>query len=126
VEGIEDEIRRLEESKPSDFRLKHDSDGNLSKYRDPVIAKRFIQQFGIDCTETLFASVAKLASIRTTIALAISNDWELHCQMEIKSTTFSSCPEGRYPESNRITMVLLIARSFNRRPTVERNVQSRS
>jgi hypothetical protein len=75
-------ISGRKESKPSDFRLKHDSDRNLSKYRARVVAKGFTQQFGIYYIET-FASVAKLASIRTAIAL--TNDWELHCQMDIKS-----------------------------------------
>jgi Reverse transcriptase (RNA-dependent DNA polymerase) len=65
------------------FHLKHDAARNVVKYQAHVIAKGFTQQPGVNFGET-FAPVTKLASIRSTIALAVTHDWELH-QMDIKS-----------------------------------------
>jgi Reverse transcriptase (RNA-dependent DNA polymerase)/Integrase core domain len=65
------------------FRLKHDATGNVVKYRVRVIAKSFTQQPRVDFRET-FAPITKLASIWSTIVLAVTHDWELH-QMDVKS-----------------------------------------
>jgi Reverse transcriptase (RNA-dependent DNA polymerase) len=65
------------------FRLKHNANGDIDKHRGRVVAKGFTQQFGVDYVET-FAPVAKLTLIRVIIALAASEDWELH-QMDVKS-----------------------------------------
>jgi Reverse transcriptase (RNA-dependent DNA polymerase) len=65
------------------FRLKHDAARNIVKYQARIIAKGFTQQPRVDFRET-FAPVTKLASIQSTIALAVTHNWELH-QMDVKS-----------------------------------------
>jgi Reverse transcriptase (RNA-dependent DNA polymerase) len=65
------------------FRLKHDAARNIVKYQARVVAKGFTQQPGVNFGET-FAPVTKLASIQSTIMLAVTHDWELH-QMDVKS-----------------------------------------
>ena len=58
------------------------------KYRARLVAQGFTQLYGVDFQET-FAPVARLSSIRMTIALAASGNWELH-QMDVKSAYLNS------------------------------------
>jgi hypothetical protein len=64
------------------FRAKKDAAGNVVRYKARLVAQGFSQVPGVDYFDT-FAPVAKLASIRTVLALAASNDMELH-QIDIK------------------------------------------
>ena len=70
------------------FRIKQDSSGKILKYRARLVAQGFTQMYGVDFQDT-FAPVARLSSIRTVIALAASEDWELH-QMDVKSAYLNS------------------------------------
>ena len=70
------------------FRIKRDSDGKILKYRARLVAQGFTQLYGVDFNET-FAPVARLSSLRTVIAIAASEDWELH-QMDVKSAYLNS------------------------------------
>ena len=70
------------------FRIKRDSNGKILKYRARLVAQGFTQMYGVDFQDT-FAPVARLSSIRTVIALAASEDWELH-QMDVKSAYLNS------------------------------------
>ena len=70
------------------FRIKRDANGKVLKYHARLVAQGFTQIYGIDFQET-FAPVARLSSIRTIIALAASEDWELH-QMDVKSAYLNS------------------------------------
>jgi hypothetical protein len=65
------------------YRVKWDSDRNISCYKACLIAKGFAQLEGIDFTET-FAPVAKFTSIWTLMSLAAARDWEVR-QMDVKS-----------------------------------------
>ena len=51
-----------------------------------LVEKRYAQGHGVDYKET-FALVAKMTTIRTTIALAITKGWPLH-QMHVKNDFF--------------------------------------
>jgi len=70
------------------FHIKQDSSGKILKYRAHLVAQGFTQMHGVDFQDT-FAPVARLSSIRTVIALAASEDWELH-QMDVKSAYLNS------------------------------------
>jgi hypothetical protein len=64
------------------FHAKKDTAGNVVCYKARLIAQGFSQVPGVDYFD-MFAPVAKLASIRTTLAEATSHDWEIH-QIDIK------------------------------------------
>ena len=61
---------------------KYDKDGNLLKYKARLVAKGYLQQPGMDYTDT-FSPVVHLETIRTLLALAVAEDWEIQ-QMDVK------------------------------------------
>jgi hypothetical protein len=58
------------------FCVKKEADGNISKWKARLVACGFTQVYGVDYFET-FAPVAKLASIRTILAIAACNNWDI-------------------------------------------------
>jgi transposase InsO family protein len=65
------------------FKIKRHADGSVDRYKARLVAKGFSQKAGLDYKET-FAPVAKFASIRTLLALAAHQDYEVH-QMDVKT-----------------------------------------
>jgi hypothetical protein len=63
------------------FKVKHKGDGTIERFKARLVAQGYTQQYGIDYEET-FAPVARLASIRTLLAYAVSNDFLIH-QMDV-------------------------------------------
>ena len=64
------------------FRAKKDAAGNVVRYKARLVAQGFSQVPGVDYFDT-FAPVARLASIRTVLAFAASEDYETG-QIDIK------------------------------------------
>jgi hypothetical protein len=64
-------------------KVKHNLDGNISRYKARLVDKGYAQTHGIDYEET-FAHVAKMATMRAAIAVATSRGWVLH-QMDVKN-----------------------------------------
>ena len=58
------------------FRVKRKADGTVDKYKARLVAKGFTQIQGIDYFDT-YSPVAKLASLRTILALAARHDWDV-------------------------------------------------
>ena len=58
------------------FRIKHNSDGSISRYKARLVAKGFHQQHGFDYTET-FSPVVKSMTIQTVLSIAVNNKWPL-------------------------------------------------
>jgi len=58
------------------FHIKRKADGTVKKYKARLVARGFTQRFGIDYFDT-YSPVARLASIRTILAIAACNDWEI-------------------------------------------------
>ncbi|MCO5551884.1 hypothetical protein L7F22_005390 [Adiantum nelumboides] len=62
------------------YKVKHNSDGSVSKHKARLVAKGYAHTYGIDYEET-FAHVAKMATIRAVIAVGAAKNWILHQMM---------------------------------------------
>ncbi|XP_042956257.1 uncharacterized mitochondrial protein AtMg00810-like [Carya illinoinensis] len=65
------------------FSVKLHFDGSLDRYKARLIALGNKQEYGVDYEET-FALVAKMTTVRTILAIAASQSWQLH-QMDVKN-----------------------------------------
>jgi Reverse transcriptase (RNA-dependent DNA polymerase) len=82
------------------FRIKHNTDGSVEKYKARLVARGFTQVFSEDYYDT-FSPVAKLSSFRTILALAVCHDWD------IESFDFNSAYlNGKLGEDEEIYMQL--------------------
>jgi hypothetical protein len=59
------------------FKIKHDANGNIVKFKARLVARGFSQAYGMDYFET-YAPVAKLSTYRVIFALAALEQWEIH------------------------------------------------
>lgn len=83
------------------YKLKPDAEGLLKKHKARLVAKGYVQQPGVDY-EDAFAPVARIETIRLLIALAASNNWEIHhldvktafLHGDLKEVVYVSQPEG--------------------------------
>nr|GEV51639.1 ribonuclease H-like domain, reverse transcriptase, RNA-dependent DNA polymerase [Tanacetum cinerariifolium] len=57
------------------FKTKKDANGNIIKHKARLVAKGYIQEHGIDFKD-VFATVARMETIRLLLALAANNKWE--------------------------------------------------
>ena len=64
------------------FKIKFASDGSPLKYKEILVAKGYSHVHDIEYNET-FAPVAKMDSIRLSLAIAASKQWEVH-HMDVK------------------------------------------
>ncbi|KAK9191327.1 hypothetical protein WN943_019939 [Citrus x changshan-huyou] len=55
-------------------RIKYNSDGSVSRYKDMLVAKEFHQKHEIHYTET-FSPVVKASTVRVILSLAVLNQW---------------------------------------------------
>ena len=74
------------------YKINHDADGNIKKYKARFVARGFSQKEGIDYEET-FAPLARYTSIRIILALAAVMKWKIH-QMDVKTAFFEWCSRG--------------------------------
>ena len=65
------------------FKLKRNSDGSISCYKERLVAKGFHQQHGIEFQET-FSSVVKPPTVRLILALAVTYHWPLR-QLDVRN-----------------------------------------
>lgn len=83
------------------FKLKRNSDGSINKHKARIVAKGYVQQYGVDFEE-VFALVARIETVRLLIDLAASHGWEIHhmdvktafLHGELKETVYVYQPEG--------------------------------
>ena len=65
------------------FKIKHDSNGQVDRFKARLVAQGFSQKHGIDYND-VFAPVARYTPIRSILAIANQLDLEVH-QMDVKS-----------------------------------------
>jgi hypothetical protein len=65
------------------YSIKVKSDGSLDRYKARLVALGNNQEYGVNYEET-FAPVAKMTTICTILAIAASQNWDLH-QMDMKN-----------------------------------------
>ena len=59
------------------YKIKHDADGSIEKYKERFVARGFSQKEGFDYEETFFP-MARYTSIRTILSLVSNMKWKLH------------------------------------------------
>jgi hypothetical protein len=80
------------------FKVKPNPDGSISKFKCRLVARGFLQKFGVDFTDT-FSPVARSASIK--LLLSIAQKMSLQLRSADVSTAFLF---GDLPETERIYM----------------------
>ena len=65
------------------FKVKHNADGTVDRYKARLVARGFTQTEGVDYHET-YAPVVKMTSIRVLLSIVAIHDLELH-QMDVKT-----------------------------------------
>jgi hypothetical protein len=65
------------------FKLKHNPDGSIARYKAHLVAKGFKQQYGIDYDAT-FHPIIKPTTIHLLLSLAVSHNWSLR-QIDIQN-----------------------------------------
>ena len=65
------------------YKIKHDVDGSVEKYKARFVARGFSQKERIDYEET-FSPVSRYTSIISVLALAVVMKWKIH-QMDVKT-----------------------------------------
>jgi hypothetical protein len=65
------------------YKVKHNADGYVSRYKAKLVAKGYAQTYGINYEET-YSLVAKMIIVRTIIAMTKAKRWSLH-QMDVKN-----------------------------------------
>jgi len=58
------------------FRVKYNSNGSVLKHKVRLVAKGFLQNLGVDYSET-FSSVVKAPTIRVLFSLVVSFGWDI-------------------------------------------------
>lgn len=66
------------------FKIKRNPDGSVNKYKERLVVKGYVQRHGVDFEE-VFAPVACIETVCFIIALAASNQWEIH-HLDVKTT----------------------------------------
>lgn len=73
------------------YTVKIDSNGNIDRYMERLVAKGYTHKYRIDYGDT-FASVVKINTIRIQISIALNEDWPLK-QFDVKNAFLNGCLE---------------------------------
>ena len=65
------------------YKIKHNADGTIQRYKARLVARGFSQQPDVDFTET-YSPVTRLTSVRTVLAIANQLDMDIH-QMDVQT-----------------------------------------
>jgi hypothetical protein len=59
------------------YKIKHNADGSVNRYKERLVAKGYAQTYGIDYEKT-YNLVAKMTTVKTIIAMVVTKGWSLH------------------------------------------------
>ena len=91
------------------YKIKTHFDGSIERYKARLIAKGFTQEYEIDYEE-IFASVARISSVRALLAIVATNKWDIF-QIDFKNAflngdlseeVYMQPPPGLSIESNKV------------------------
>jgi hypothetical protein len=68
------------------YKVKHNANGSMSRYKTRLVAKGYAQTYGIDYEET-YSPIVKLTIVRAMIVMATTKGWFLH-QMDVNTKYF--------------------------------------
>ena len=100
------------------FKVKHDETGKVERFKGRLVAKGFLQKYGIDYDET-FSPVVRFSSIRALLAYGVSRQMLIH-QMDVVTAFLNGTldeeiymqqPEG-YVESGKEELVCRLKKSL--------------
>nr|GFC22604.1 ribonuclease H-like domain, reverse transcriptase, RNA-dependent DNA polymerase [Tanacetum cinerariifolium] len=97
------------------YKTKRDTNGNIINHKARLVAKGYIQEHGIDFEE-VFASVARMETIRLLLAIAANNKWEVHhldiksaiLHEDLKEEVYVTQPEGFFEKQDQGKIYRLI------------------
>jgi hypothetical protein len=98
------------------FKLKRDANGQIARYKARLVAHGVTQEHGVDYHET-FAPAVRVNYIRTLLALAAYNDWDVEqldvvtafLEADIDKEIYMTQPGGfRHADSNGEERVCLL------------------
>ena len=69
------------------FKVKHDENDKIDRFKGRLVAKGFLQKYGIEFDET-FSPVVRFTSIRALLAFAVSRNMFIH-QMDVVSASLN-------------------------------------
>ena len=65
------------------YKVKHNTDGSIKRYKAQLVPKGYVQQHGIDYNET-FVPVTKIMTVCVLFVVALAKGWHLH-QIDVKN-----------------------------------------
>jgi len=68
------------------YKVKHNADGFVSRYKTRLVAKGYAQTYGIDYEET-YSPIAKMTTVRAIIAMVTAKRWSLY-EMDVNNFFF--------------------------------------
>jgi hypothetical protein len=63
------------------YKIKHNADGSMSRYKARLVTKGYAQTYGIDYEKT-YSPIAKMTIVRAIVVMTTTKGWSLH-QMDV-------------------------------------------